>query len=218
MERVIERRHLVGLGAAGLLAIGCKKGEEKEALEVSPPEDLMREHGVLNRILLVFEESRRRIDSTGEMPKAVGAAASIVKRFVHDYHEKNEETFLFPRFEQRKKLLDVVPTLRSQHDAGRRLTSKVLDLGAQPAAHQEIAAALRSFIRMYRPHEAREDTLVFPAMREVFAAKELDDLSERFEEEEHRLFGKNGFEDMVGQVAAIEKELGIYELASFTPT
>ncbi len=34
---------------------------------------------------------------------------------------------------------------------------------------------------------------------------------------EQKLFGKDGFETMVGKVAAIEKTLGIYELAQFTP-
>src|SRR6186997_713716 len=30
---------------------------------------------------------------------------------------------------------------------------------------QSLAGALRSFVRMYRPHEAREDTVLFPALR-----------------------------------------------------
>jgi hypothetical protein len=38
----------------------------------------------------------------------------------------------------------------------------------------------------------------------------------RFEDKEHELFGKNGFEDIVGRVVEIEKTLGIYDLAQFT--
>src|SRR5205814_10273226 len=38
------------------------KDEEKEA-EVGPPEDLMREHGVLKRVLLIYGEVLRRIDA-----------------------------------------------------------------------------------------------------------------------------------------------------------
>ena len=34
---------------------------------------------------------------------------------------------------------------------------------------------------------------------------------------EHQLFGEDGFEKMVDRVAAIEKTLGIYDLAQFTP-
>src|SRR5205823_5944389 len=43
------------------------KGKEKEA-EVGPPEDLMREHGVLKRVLLVYGEVLRRIDSKQDFP------------------------------------------------------------------------------------------------------------------------------------------------------
>jgi hypothetical protein len=40
---------------------------------------------------------------------------------------------------------------------------------------------------------------------------------ERFEAEEDRLFGDEGIEKTVDRVAAIEKQLGIYDLAQFTP-
>jgi hypothetical protein len=69
---------------------------------------------------------------------------------------------------------------------------------------------------MYRPHEAREDTVLFPALPTVFTLKQLKDLGEQFEKEEDRLFGDEGFEKTVDQVAGIEKQLGIYELAQFT--
>jgi hypothetical protein len=42
-------------------------------------------------------------------------------------------------------------------------------------------------------------------------------VGERFEEAEHRLLGDEGFEKAVDEVAAMEKELGIDDLAVFTP-
>jgi hypothetical protein len=48
-------------------------------------------------------------------------------------------------------------------------------------------------------------------------AKQMKDLGEQFEKEEDRLFGEEGFEKTVEQVAAIEKQLGIYDLAQFSP-
>ena len=70
---------------------------------------------------------------------------------------------------------------------------------------------------MTRPHEAREDTVLFPALRSVVTAKEFHDLGERFEDKEHALFGKQGFEGIVPQVEAIERTLGISDLNQFTP-
>ena len=70
---------------------------------------------------------------------------------------------------------------------------------------------------MYRPHEAREDTVLFPAFRKIVSKHEYDSLGEEFENNEQKLFGKDGFETMVNKVADIERGLGIYELQQFTP-
>jgi hemerythrin-like domain-containing protein len=70
---------------------------------------------------------------------------------------------------------------------------------------------------MYRPHEAREDTVLFPALHGLLSAEQLHELGEQFEEQEEKLFGEGGFDKTVEQVAAIEKQLGIYDLAQFTP-
>jgi len=73
------------------------------------------------------------------------------------------------------------------------------------------------FNRMYRPHAAREDTVLFPAVHRIVSAKEYDALGEVFEDKEHELFGEHGFEKIVGQVEEMEKAFGLYDLARFTP-
>jgi hemerythrin-like domain-containing protein len=83
--------------------------------------------------------------------------------------------------------------------------------------NQKLIELLTAFNTMYRPHEAREDTVLFPAFRKIVSQHEYDSLGEEFEDNEHKLFGKDGFETMVNKVADIEKSLGIYELAQFTP-
>lgn len=70
---------------------------------------------------------------------------------------------------------------------------------------------------MYDPHSAREDTVIFPAFHKLVPAQEFKELGERFEEIEEQKFGENGFEHIVNEVANIEKVLGIYNLAQFTP-
>jgi hemerythrin-like domain-containing protein len=206
-------------------AVGKEMDDKKKEAddEISAPEDLMREHGVLNRILLVYEEGLRRLRAREDVPpEAFHKPATLVRKFVEDYHEKLEEKFIFPPFEKQKKLADLVAVLRRQHDAGRKLTDVVLraatvDQFRKPEVRQEVIRSCEAFIRMYRPHEAREDTVLFPALYKVVGAKEVKELGEQFEKEEHRLFGDEGFEKAVEEVAAIEKQLGIDDLASFTP-
>jgi len=200
---------------------GASSGEE---VPVTPPEDLMREHGVLKRVLLVYREGIRRVQAGDQVPaQALNASAGIIRGFIEDYHEHLEEHYVFPKLEQAGKLTDLTTVLRTQHQRGRVLTDRVLaatggagtlDQSAQSALVQDMSA----FIRMYEPHEAREDTVVFPALREVVPAKEFRDLAEIFEDEEHRRFGPAGFEGMVDRVADIEKSLGIYDLSQFTAT
>ena len=216
-----------GFSAGGVSLADDKKDkkddkDKKDEEEVAAAEDLMREHGVLNRILLVYEEGLRRLRSKEDVPpEAFQKPAQLVRKFVEDYHEKLEENFIFPEFEKKKKLTDLIVVLRRQHDAGRRVTDVILrnstgDRFTKEDARKEMAAAIVSFIRMYRPHEAREDTVLFPALHQVLSTKQLKDLGEQFEKEEDRLFGDEGFEKTVDQVAAIEKQLGIYDLAQFT--
>ena len=156
------RRELLvaGLGSTALLACrhGVAKpggehegGEEEE--EVTPAEDLMREHGVLRRVLT------DRI-LAGATAAGLGDAAT---------------------------------------------KASVLD-------------AMHGFARMYRPHAAREDTVLFPALVTIIGEDEYEELGERFEAEEHRRFGTRGFFGVVDEVAAIEATLGIADLAAFTPT
>jgi hemerythrin-like domain-containing protein len=82
---------------------------------------------------------------------------------------------------------------------------------------QKLESLLSDFITMYRPHEAREDSILFPAFRQIVSQHEYDSLGEEFEKNEHKLFGEDGFETVVNKVAGIEKSLGIYELTQFTP-
>ena len=70
---------------------------------------------------------------------------------------------------------------------------------------------------MYRPHESREDTILFPAFHESMSEKEYDQLGEKFEGREHQLFGKAGFEGVIKQIEELEKMFGIYDLVQFTP-
>ena len=97
-----------------LLAKGQPKdsAQPKPEEDVSPAEDLMREHGVLKRVMLVYDEVLRRWDKKEDVPPEILADASgMIRYFVEDYHEKLEEDYLFPRFEKANKLTDLVKTL-----------------------------------------------------------------------------------------------------------
>lgn len=195
----------------------------REGERDSPFEDLMREHGVLNRILLIYEEILSRMESrTPFPPEVLMESARLIRGFIEDHHGKLEEDWLFPRFEKAQKLVDLVRVLREQHQAGRWLTDNILALAA-PASFQTtsvrkaLASNMRLFSRMFRPHAAREDTVLFPAFFSIVSPDELNAVVEELEARELELSDKDANLKIMEMVADMEKTLGIHELSRFTP-
>ena len=189
--------------------------------EVSTNEDLMREHGILKRVLLAYGEIIRRIRAKQDFPpQTVTDGATIIRKFIEDYHEKLEEDHLFPRFRKAGKLVSLVDTLLKQHQAGRRVTERVLATASSLKTEDDrnrLASDLEAFNRMYAPHEAREDTVLFPELHKIVSPHEYDALGEQFENIERKTFGGDGFDIYVDKIATLEKQLGIYDLNQFTP-
>ena len=228
-----NRRAFLSIAGAGALLAACREaehpsgaaepGSEGKGEDVSATEDLMREHGVIRRVLVVYREASARLRSTPASvpPEALQKAAKLIRTFAEDYHEKQlEEAHIFPVLAKAGgPLAGTVDTLTAQHQRGREITEYVLavtvrTLGATAA--EPLARTLEAFARMYEEHAAIEDTVIFPAWKKALSPKDLDAMGDQFEDIEHKTFGKDGFDDAVEQVAAIEKILGV-DLASVNP-
>ena len=82
MPPAVDRRHLLGISmsAGGVIALSACGGAppksskaqpsrlSHEEAPVTPPEDLMREHGVLKRVLLIYREAIRRLQDGEQDP------------------------------------------------------------------------------------------------------------------------------------------------------
>jgi len=213
------------LGAATALPISARSETKEAEPEVTATEDLMREHGVIRRALLVYYEviPRLRTDPAGINAAALQKTAKLFRAFGEDYHERMlEEQHIFPMIRKQSKAMSVyADILIEQHNRGREITEYVLAVtktGKISSAHAEpLAKVFESFTLMYENHAAREDTIVFPAWKKNFNNKQLDEISDQFEDIEHKMFGKDGFEDAERQISGIEESLGFGNLAQFTP-
>jgi len=112
----------------------------------------------------------------------------------------------------------LVDVLLAQHQRGREITDYILTstAGGRIANPEPMARAMDAMTLMYDEHTAREDTVLFPAWKDTLTGKQYDELSDRFEDIEHQMFGTDGFETAVQQIAGIEQTLGLYNLAQFT--
>ncbi len=237
MSHVQDRRGFLTAGAS-LLVASCHEGvraratapaglassdpkPDDKAGDVGATEDLMREHGVIRRVLSVYREcaARLRVSGASVPPDALRSAATLFRTFGEEYHEKKlEEAHLFPAVARAGgPASSYVATLVAQHDRGRQITDYVLAVTQRPigAGAAALASTLEGFARMYELHAAVEDTVVFPAWKAALTPKALDAMGDLFEDIEHASFGKDGFEDAVARIASIEASLGI-ALSSFT--
>ena len=231
-----RREWLVGLSSlgAGAILTGCNRSGSTEANEVrkadatgepevTAAEDLMREHGVLRRALLVYQESATKLRSAASVAsEPLQKTAKLFRAFGEEYHEKKlEEVYIFPAVKKAAGAAGgYADVLIAQHQRGREITDFIIAATAGPKIStgnvKEFAAALEALVRMYEHHAAIEDTVVFPAWKETLDAKGLDEMNEKFEEIEHEQFGKDGFENALKQMAEIEQSLGLSDLAQFT--
>ncbi|HWC62865.1 MAG TPA: hemerythrin domain-containing protein [Rhizomicrobium sp.] len=219
------RRHIFSqatLGIAAALPLSACSGSDDK--DVGAVEDLMREHGVLRRVLLVYAESiaKLRSDAASLDASALGKAAKLFHDFGEEYHERKlEEAYIFPKVKQAGgAAAGMVDILLAQHRRGRDITQYVIGvtqkgrLGAGDA--EPLAHAFETFALMYENHTAREDTVIFPAWKDALSSGELEELGDKFEDIEKAQFGGDGFEDAVKQIGAIEQALGFADLAQFT--
>ncbi len=72
---------------------GITPGVAKEAsheIGISPVEDLMRERGILNRVLLIYDEALRRMEKGTDIPaEVISGSAGIIRRFTPIRHMMN---------------------------------------------------------------------------------------------------------------------------------
>jgi hemerythrin-like domain-containing protein len=227
MQQPSRRRWLLsacGLGAGWLATSRFAFAAEHENAEVTANEDLMREHGVMRRALVVYLEAARRARrESRSLPLAsLGDAARLFREFGEDYHEHMlEEGHIFPAVRKLKGPIAKLPdVLLDQYRRGREITEYVRKIASRTALGSgeagSLADALESFVRMYEPHAAREDTELFPAWKAALGEKAYAGMGQRFEEIEHRTFGRDGFEYALKRIESIERSFGLEDLASMT--
>lgn len=225
---------LIGAAVASTSIISVAEATQDQAKEQKPgkesevtaTEDLMREHGVIRRALLVYAEvvPKLRQNAASVDASAIRKTAQLFRDFGENYHEKMlEEQHIFPRILKMGKpeLTRYADILTVQHERGRELTNYILAvtnasrIGSANA--EPLAGVFESFVLMYQNHAAREDTIIFPAWKTNFTDKQLDEIGDQFEDIEQKMFGKDGFDDAEEKISGIESVLGLSDLAQFTP-
>jgi hemerythrin-like domain-containing protein len=219
LKRTVLLSSLTGISGLGLVS-GCSK---TAAYEIGPAEMLMQDHGLLNRIMMIYDACRTKLLAGESFPAdGLQAAARLIRTYIEDYHEKLEEEYLFPRFINADKLVGLNQLLYIQHSTGKKVTDQILALSGlstitDPDNTKKLADLLSAFNWMYRSHESREDTVLFPALRSIVPRNEYHAIGEKFKKREAEIFGQDGFEATLAKVEVVENLLGINDMTKLTP-
>lgn len=231
MSGMQNRRDFIAVSAAAMLnplSVGAAT-EPRPQTPADPSttayEELMSEHSIFRRVLYVYTQAAQLCD-TDPVRVPVGSlarAATLFRNVGEDFHENVlEEKHVFPAVTQLAPDVRAMPDiLRAQHDAGRAITTYILQTCAKgriPAASgKQFARTLRDFVWMYQNHAAREDTILFPAWKKMLG-NEYQDASREFERLTQQHWGPDGFKDAAQKLAAIEADFGMENLGTFTAT
>ena len=231
-SRVLRRSvpWLPALALAGL-ALGCKSkapaAQPPPAQPVVPEaeipliEGFMLEHAALHRVMGVYDACRERLVAQRPFDmRILAGCATIVRGFVEDHHEREEELYIFPLFEKAGLHVDLVAELRTQHRFGRSITDEI-QRGSErnpfrnPAESARLRKALAHFNRLYRPHALREDTVVFPNLRHLAGPERLREIGLECEALESQTVGEEAVLTHLRDLESFERQLGIWDLAQY---
>lgn len=217
-----------GTACAGLFLSGCSRSKDEGSRDAGHSrkavlsEDILCEHGVLQRSILIMEASVRRLDAhMGLPPEALPGAVEIIQTYLEDFHQRKEEEEIFPYFEKAGKFNELIAVLRNQHQAGRRMTEIIQNLAASAIRDSEkrrkLDIAVNRFAYMYRVHTSREDTVLFPALYQVVGPREYEKIAEDCRKRQQQLLGENAFARVIEKTLEIEELLSIQDLETSTP-
>jgi hemerythrin-like domain-containing protein len=189
--------------------------EVTESSWISPTEDLMREHGIVRRLLNLYQYAAPLFPSRKPPYEPIKEAASIFRDFVEDYHEVLEEKHVLPSLRKRGLCIELCDVIVEQHQATKKLTRQLTE-ALKLRNGEQVSYLLMEIGKMYGAHGAWEDTELFPVYRNALSHEELVEQGKLFDKLEHEKFGTDGFTHFLKKVQDCEKAVGIKGLNSFT--
>jgi hypothetical protein len=173
--------------------------------KIGAVEDLMREHGVIRRVLLVYRQTAARLRAGAKIdPKPIRQAAQLFRDFGENYHERMlEQAYIFPTLRKGESpVAALVPPLVAQHDRGRDITDLSTVTGKGAISDPSLRPRLETLDAVYGTMRRR--TIVFPAWREALS----EAAAQRWARPSRTSSTANSagrFDDAVKHIAAVEE-------------
>ena len=210
---IIEPREAYGFWLADA------PGRQGAGRRLSPTEDLLAEHYLMNAVLLAMDAEARRLKG-GEPIRAAfwSAVTDFNGNFVHLGHRVKEELHYIPALTERELIRsDSIDVLHDEHERAKRLTLNI----ASSVQQGDWEAALR-FVVLYvhfLPHHMRqEEHNLFRIGAEELSSEVNGQLRAVFDEIDERTVAGGNRAHYVELVRQLCESTGVnYDLGSGSP-
>lgn len=189
---------------------------------ISPTEQLSREHAILMRLLIAIENVLVKASAnvgTDLMP--INRAASMINDVVCGHHMRFEESYVYPRVRESGNLVDFVNLLQDQHNEARDAVRRIMDLTRTGRVDDvvqmgELVALCKAADFMFRAHIAWEESVLFTALYDLAPTTYFEDLQHKMLGEERSMFGSKGLQQLYEDLADVERAAGTEHPSMFT--
>ena len=161
----------------------------------SPTQALRNEHDQILRLLDVMEKWTRLLrQGVIPNPAVITEGIKTFQDYADRWHHGREEDLLFPAMAKAEPTAQdtMLAVMRSEHDEGRALLGRSLELADSLGSGEEdnagqLAGALSAFVALLRNHIHKENHVLFMLAEEWLTDDEMDDLARAFAAREEEL-------------------------------
>lgn len=176
-------------------------------------EYLIAEHELIERSMAVLKNCLENLDQTASRPVQIKRAIDFLLEFGDRMHNRKEENFLFPLMQERGIPSQGGPigVMLMEHDAERKLLQSMA--ATLPGLAMANSAAMNRFkqegldyLKVRAEHIWKENDILYPMARQVFAAGDNDTLLREFKKINQETYGPEAQKLFSNMVEEAEKD------------
>ena len=186
----------------------------RRRMEMRPTEDLMNEHRVIERMLVVVSRAADRLNEGREVGSEVFVgAADFFKNFADRCHHGKEEKLLFKKMMERGVSGEVGPiaVMLREHEDGRAHVRKIAELSARKLderSRTELIKHAKAYVDLLGQHIQKEDNILYPMANQILTSEDQKELEKGFDEVEEKIMGPGVHERYHHMIEEWEEKLG----------
>lgn len=162
---------------------------------MKPTDDLMDEHRVIERMLVILIKASNRLEEGKSVDSAfyVGAV-DFLKNFADKCHHSKEEKLLFVKMMERGVSGEVGPiaVMMREHQDGRAHVKNLDKLSKEKmtkSTKDGLIKASRAYADLLSKHIQKEDNILYPMANQILDDADQRELEKGFEEVEEKVMG-----------------------------